>query len=557
MLYTNTMSNFRVRFIPLGGIVGVTKNMYVYELYKGDKLQDIIIIDCGIGFPREQEFGVDHEIPDITYLRDKTKFIRAVLFSHGHEDHISALRFHYEDLGKPPVYASKLTAVFVKNKFDEFRIPVRINDVDFTKTYTLGSFEAKFIRMTHSIPDTTHILLKSPVGAFYHGSDYKIDLTTPFGPSPDLYEIAKAGKDGVLCLFSDCLGSDREGFTLSEKVVGKTFEDEIRTTKGKFIMTTFASNISRVRQCAEAGMKFNRKICLLGRSMRENSRSARKIGYFPIPEKFMVDERQVNKFRPNQICIIATGSQGQFGSALSRLATDQHKYIRIEKDDKVVFSSDPIPGNEEEVYDIIERLYVLGADVRYSDIHEQLHASGHGSQEDMKILIRLLNARYVIPIGGTIRHQRLYSQLAQTMGYKDDQIYLLNEGDTVWFEQGKAKRGEQINTKNIYVDAYGVGDIGDTILRDRMTLSKEGIVLVILKVDSHNRIVGLPEFISRGFIYSKGKQEIFNQAAQEIQNMYKDVKKIPLRRDIISRLEKYFVKKTNKEPLVSLQIVRV
>ena len=551
------MSNFRVRFVPLGGIVGVTKNMYVYELYNGAKLQDILIVDCGIGFPKVQEFGVDHEIPDITYLKDKTEYIRAVLFTHGHEDHITALRFHYEDLGRPPVYASKLTAVFVKNKFDEFRIPIKIHDVDFAKTYRFGDFGAHYIRMTHSIPDTTHILIKTPIGDIYHGSDYKIDLTPPYGPPPDLYEIAKAGKEGVLCFLSDCLGSDREGFTQSERVVGKTFEDEIRTTKGKFIMTTFASNISRVRQCAEAALKFNRKVCLLGRSMRDNTRSARKIGYFPIPEKFLIDEKNIKKTRPNEVCIIATGSQGQFGSALGRLATNQHKYVQIEPGDKVVFSSDPIPGNEEEVYDIIERLYVMGADVRYSDIHDQLHASGHGSQEDMKIMMRLLNAKYLVPIGGTIRHQRLYAELAHGMDYKDDRIFLLNEGDTLWFEGGNAKRGEQIQTKNIYVDAYGVGSVGDAILRDRMTLSKEGVVFAMVKVDSHNVLVGKPEFASRGFIFSTEREKIFDEAAVGLQKMFTEKKEPPLRRDMGNYLEKYFAQKTNKKPLISLQVIVV
>ncbi|KXK09421.1 MAG: Ribonuclease J 1 [Microgenomates bacterium OLB23] len=521
MVYLARM--YRVRFVPLGGIIGVTKNMYVYELYKDDSLQDIIIIDCGIGFPREQEFGVDLAIPDIAYLMDKKDKIRALLLTHGHEDHITALRFHYNNLGRPPVYASKLTSLLAQHKCDEYNVKLRMNLINFDNTYHFGGFKAKFIRMTHSIPDTTHILLSSPVGSFYHGSDFKMDLTPPFGYAPDFYEIAKAGKDGVLCLMSDSLGADREGFTLSESVVGKTFEDEIRTTKGRFIMTTFASNISRVRQCAEAAVKFNRRVCLLGRSMKENTKLVKDIGYFPIPPKFLIEEKQLSKYKPHEICIIATGSQGQYGSALSRLATNGNKFVRVSKGDKVLFSSDPIPGNEEEVYDIIEHLYVLGADVRYSDVAEQLHASGHGSQGDMLLLMRLTQPKHLIPIGGTIRHQRLYLELAKRMNYQDKQVHLLREGETVWFDQdGRSALGEPVITKNVYVDAYGVGDVGETILRDRMTLSTEGIVFTVLKVGRDNLLAEKPEFTSRGFIFGAGgennkeKDTIFNGAAEVI-----------------------------------------
>ena len=550
------MDSYKLHFIPLGGIVGVTKNMYVYELYRGEELQDILLIDCGIGFPPEQEFGIYHAIPDIGYLKDKVDKIRAMLFTHCHEDHIGAIRFHYNDLGKPPMYASKLTSVFLQNKFKEFNMSPKITQVDYDRYYTFGGFKVKYIRMTHSIPDTTHILISCPAGTFYHGSDYKIDLTPPFGPAPDFFEITKAGKEGVTCLLSDSLGSDREGFTLSESSVGKTFEEEIRTAKGKFFMTTFASNISRIRQCAEAAVKFNRKICLLGRSMKQNTRAARQIGYFPIPESFLIDEKEVKKYRPNHVCIICTGSQGQIGSALSRLAAEDNKQIRIDKGDKVVFSCDPIPGNEEVVYEMIEHLYVLGADVRYSDVQEQLHASGHGSQGDLKMLMRLVGAEYLVPIGGTIRHQRHYRELAREMDYKDDQIFLLNEGDTIWFENGKVKKGEQVQTKNIYVDAYGVGDVGETILRDRMTLSKEGFVFAVLKLDGNGKLVDRPEFTARGFIFGN-LDEIFEGAAELLEEVYKKAQNPPLKRDITARLERYFYSKTNKEPLVCLHTLRV
>ena len=354
------MDTYKVRFIPLGGVIGVTKNMYVYELYQNDQLQDILIIDCGIGFPQEQELGVDFVIPDISYLQDKTDKIRSVILSHGHEDHTSALPFYYGELGKPEVFASKLTSVFVENKFREFDQRVHMNQVDYAKEYSFGFFKVRFIRMTHSIPDTMHIQIKTPVGTIYHGTDFKLDLTPPYGHSPDFYSITKAGHDGVLCLLSDCLGSEREGLTLSENIVGKTFEDEMRKTKGKFIMTTFSSNISRIRQCVEVALKFNRKIVFLGKSMKDNTKLATEIGYLPIPFDNIIKDEQAMRLPPNKVCIIAAGSQGQYNSALSKLATKQNPFIKIKTGDKVVFSSDPIPGNENEVYSLIEDLSVLG-----------------------------------------------------------------------------------------------------------------------------------------------------------------------------------------------------
>lgn len=551
---------YKVRFIPLGGIVGVTKNMYVYELYKDDSLQDILIVDCGIGFPDEQEFGVDFEIPDISYLKDKKDKIRAILLSHAHEDHISALRFHYDDLGKPKVYSTKLTELFVKHKAKERGVTLNFEVIDYRRTYQFGGFEAKFIRMTHSIPDTTHIFIKTPVGNIYHGSDFKMDLTPPFGSPPDFYEIAKAGKEGVLCLLSDCLGSDRPGFTLSESSVASTFESEIRTTKGKFIMTTFASNISRIRQCAEAAVKFNRKIVLLGRSIVTNTQLVKELGYFPIAKSHIISEKEISKFRPNQICIIATGAQGQYGSAMGRIATDNHQHVKIQKGDKVLFSSDPIPGNEQQVYELIENLYQMGADVRYSDVHEMLHTSGHGSQGDMLLLMTLTKPKYLLPIGGTVIFQKHYADLAARKGYQDKDLFLLKEGETVEFTMDSARLGKKISTKSVYVDAYGVGDVGDVILRDRQTLATEGVVLAIIKVNDDGSLSEDPSFTPRGFVYGKQneRETIFKGATDVVKDLYSKSKgKFVSKRDIIYHLEKYLFKATRKQPLVVVEVLRV
>lgn len=556
------MNQYKLRFIPLGGVVGVTKNMYVYELYENDKLKDILIIDCGIGFPMEKELGVDFVIPDVSYLADKAELIRAVILSHGHEDHTSALPYHYRTLGRPPIFSSKLTSVFVENKFKEFNERVKVNVVNHEKTYTFGSFELKFIRMTHSIPDTLHIIIKSPVGTFYHGTDFKFDLTPPYGSYPDFYEITKAGKDGVLCLLSDSLGSEREGLTLSENIVGQTFEDEMRKTKGKFIMTTFSSNISRIRQCVEAAIKFNRRIAFMGRSMRENTKLAQGIGYLPIPFSLVLKEEETMKVPPNKVCLIVAGSQGQYNSALAKLSRNQNPYIKIKPGDKVILSSDPIPGNEGEVYALIEELSQVGADVIYTDIQDQLHASGHGSQEDLKFLVRFTNPKFFIPIGGTIRHQHQYQKLVESLGYSEDTVFALEEADTVWFTQGKAYKGDPIETKNIYVDAYGIGDVGNVVLRDRKNLANEGIVVAVLIIDNMGQLVVQPKLLSRGFVFEKGEEILFKEGVLIIQKILKPkggrvIEVNGIRKEVGNTLEEFFFEKRGRRPLVIVDIIQI
>ncbi len=556
------MDNYKVRFVPLGGVIGVTKNMYLYELYQGDTLKDILIVDCGIGFPQDKALGVDFVIPDISYLKDKTQFIRAIILSHGHEDHISALPYHYKDLGSPQVYSSKLTASFVKNKFKESGGDVKITVVDLQKEYEFGPFKVSFINITHSIPDTLHMYIKTPVGNFYHGTDYKLDLTPPFGQPPDFHKITSAGKEGVLCLFSDCLGSDREGLTLSENIVGQTFEDEMRKTKGKFIMSTFSSNISRIRQCVEAAKKFNRKVAFMGRSMKENTSISAEIGYLPMPDGMVIKEEQVMRLPPNKVCLIVAGSQGQYNSALAKLATDQHRLVKVKSGDKVVFSSDPIPGNENEVYALIEELIVKGVEVAYSGSQEQLHASGHGSQEDIKFLMRFTNPKYFIPIGGTIRHQRGYQQLAVDLGYQKENVFLLDEGNTIWFEKKTARKGPVVNTKTIYVDAYGVGDVGNVVLRDRETLSTEGMVVVVLFVDQQGKSISTPRIISRGFVFEKQEDAMFKKAQDLIEQKIKPkgdrvINVGNLKREIGDTLENFFYQERGRKPLVIVDLVQL
>ncbi len=556
------MNTYKVRFVPIGGVVGVTKNMYLYELYNGDVLQDIVVVDCGIGFPTEKELGVDFLIPDITYLRDKTDYIRAILLTHGHEDHISALPYLYQELGMPKVYASKLTTAFIKNKCKEANIEIDIAQIEYGKEYCLGGIRAEYIHVTHSIPDTTHILIKTPIGTLYHGSDYKFDLTPPYGNPPDFHRITRAGTEGVLCLMSDCLGSEREGITLSESIVGQAFENEMRNTKGKFIMTTFASNISRIHQCVEAAIKFNRSIVFLGRSMHTNTRVALELGYLRIPKSLTADEEDISRIPPNRLCIIAAGSQGQYRSAMSKLATKQNRFARIQKGDKVVFSSDPIPGNEHEVYALIEELYTQGAEVIYPNIRDQLHASGHGNQEDIKLLVRFTNPRYFVPIGGTVRHQRQYEKLCVEMGHNSENVLLLKEGQTTWFVPNKAWFGDSVETRNIYVDAYGVDNVGHVILRDRKTLSSDGIATIFLALDKENNLLGEPIISSKGFVFKENEAELFSRAQDVIKQSVK--KQIGptmdmhhIKKEINNEVEKFFSQALGKHPLVVVEVIKL
>ncbi len=557
------MNNYKLRFIPLGGMTGVTKNMYVYELYENDSLKDILVVDCGFGFPEEKDLGVDLVIPDISYLKGKTDKIKGIVLTHGHEDHTGALPYLYQALGRPVVLTSKLTSVFVENKFKEFDQKANINQIQYGKKYQLGSFELNFIRVTHSIPDTVHVLIKTPVGNIYHGTDFKFDLTPPFGPPPDFYSITRAGEEGVLCLLSDSLGAEREGLTLSESIVGQTFEDEMRKTKGKFLMTTFSSNISRIRQCVEAAKKFNRKIVFLGRSMRENTRLASEISYLPIPETLKAKEEQVMRIPPNKICLIVAGSQGQYDSALSKLANKQNPNIKIKPGDKVVFSSDPIPGNEDEVYALIEELALQGADVIYSDIQNELHASGHGNQEDLKFLARFTNPKYFIPIGGTIRHQRQYQRMVEALGYPKENVFLLPDGGTMWFTQDKKSyKGDVVETKNIYVDAYGIGDVGNVVLRDRKTLATEGIVFTLLLLNNRGKLLDRPRILSRGFVFEKGEEQLFGKATQVVEKILKPRGETVfdfgnLKKGVAANLEKFFFQETGRRPLVVVDIVQI
>ncbi|MFC1626566.1 ribonuclease J [Patescibacteria group bacterium] len=553
-----------IRILSLGGAGLVTKNMYVYEYRVHDLIKDILIVDCGIGFPDPEMYGVDVVIPDSRYLHDKKHLIRGVVFSHGHDDHIGAIPYIYPQIGPVKMWGTKLTAAFANLKLHEAKIKQRVAAVSFKDTLKIGPFELSFIRLTHSIPDTAHIVIKTPIGIFYHGSDYKFDLKPLDKKVSEISKINAVGKEKIRCVLTDCLGSERRGFTQSEKIIGETLEREFAACKGKFFFTTTSSNISRIQLAIDIARKHDRSVAFIGRSIDKNVEAASKLGYVRIPREFIVRDRDLKRLHPSKQCIIVAGSQGQPESAISRIAYDNHKYIHLEENDTVVISSDPIPGNEYNVNALIDQLYRKGARVSYSDIMEDLHVSGHGSQSDMMYLLSMLGPEYIIPIGGTYRHIVQYRRLAEEIGYQKKHVLIPGDGEVLEFaSSGAPKIVDKISINNIMVDGLGVGDISNVVLRDRKTLAKDGIVVIVIPIDQYSgKVVSDPDIISRGFVYMKKSEDLVNKAKMSVKASLSLKKgKITnwqhVRMSIIRNLEKKLAKEIKRYPLIVPVIIEV
>ena len=534
----------KLRIIPFGGLEGVTKNMYAYEYWEGNTPTDIIVVDCGVGFISHLEaLGVDSVIPDVSYLRDKKHLIRALFISHGHEDHIGAIPYVIRDLGSPTVYAPKLAQLLIREKLKEEGIEdVAVEEARYHHDYKAGAFSVRFIHMTHSIPDTAHLFIRTPAGTVYHGSDFKMDLTPVYGDPPDFNEITRASQEGVDLLLSDGLGSEREGYTLSERIVGATFDEEMGATKGRFFMSTFASNISRIRQCVDAALKYHRRVCFVGSSMRRNTTIAMQEKYLRIKREQMIDENQIAHERPNHVCVILTGSQGEYGSALEKIASKRHRTMRIQKGDRILFSSDPIPGNDENVTGVIEDLIEQGADVVYTAIRDQLHASGHGSQEDLKLLVRLVRPRALVPIGTTIRHSKAYQTLMSTLGYHEAQMPILHSGEPLVLSREGITRDEKIPLKEVLVDGTSIGDVGSTILEEREHLGKEGIVLVLVRGTAIT-------LTSRGL--TENERKLFPQIIELVSRVQRETKEpAHLKERVTSEVSGFFSRELQRDPIV-------
>lgn len=539
----NNNSGQTLKLIPLGGVGDVTKNMYVYEFGN-----DIIIVDCGVGFPDEDMPGVDLVIPDISYLRDKKQKIRGIIITHGHDDHIGGLPFLWPELDCP-IYTQKLTAGFIRSKFTEHNLPKnKIFELKFDDKLKLGVFELSFYLVSHSIPDSQGIVIKTPVGTIIHQADFKIDWTPVSGQVTDVAKVAQVSAEGVRLLLIDCLRIEKPGFNKSEKSIEDTFEKASVDTPGKLLITMTSSNISRMQQAINVAQRTGRKVALAGRSFENCFQVARDLGYLDVPAGIIVAFDAMSTFPAKKLLILIAGSQGQPGSALDRAANGEHKQIKLQEGDGVVFSADPIPSTEASQSALIDSLTKLGVEVYYSAITSDLHVSGHAALEEIRLMLNLIKAQYLLGIGGTYRHMKMLSNVAQDMGYEKKNILDVVDGDTILIDKNEIKIGERIEVQNVYVDGYGVGDVGKIMIQDRQQMSKEGIVIVVVPIDkTSGKIVGHIDMISKGFIFEQNEQDLLNEARQLVSqiNDTKSMGKL-----IEEKLSLFFYKATERRPLI-------
>lgn len=539
----------------------MTKNMFVYETEK-----DIIIVDCGVGFPEEEMLGVDLVIPDVSYLLTRKGKIRAIFLTHGHEDHIGALSYILPVLGdKLPIFAPKWAKALAEDKLSEFGIIPNIDEIGEGKRVNVGDFSVEFVKVTHSIPDTLHLVINTPVGIFYHAPDFKLDLR-PVMSSPTNQElIREIGRKGVVCMLSDCLRAENPGFTPPEVRLEEMFEQEIADCQGKFMVTTMSSNLSRLKMAIDVSLRHGRKVVLVGRSVEKNMEIGTKLKYISFPKDTFIPKKIISRFPPQGLTLLVAGSQGQLGSAMDRLVAGEIEQIKIKPGDKVVFSSDYIPGTESAVYNLVDNIYRLGAEVSYADIRSDVHVSGHGAQGDLSKLMELIKPQYLVPIGGNYRHMVAYRKLAEKNGFSASQVLVRDGGEIIEFnEKGLVATKETVEIGQVMVDALGVGDVGNVVLRDRKILSEEGIVVAILpmKQDTY-RMEGEPEIVSRGFVYIKENLGLLEETKKGIRQALSSVNTGArgdprlVRQKAQDFLEKFFFTKTGRRPMVLVVIIEI
>jgi len=552
-----------IKILPIGGTGTVTKNMYVYEYLRGGKVVDRLIVDCGIGFPDEEMLGVDLLIPDASYLFGKEETIRGIFLTHGHDDHIAGLPYILPQLNRDiPVFASRLTAGFAENNLEDFGIKKKIQAVDDNQTINLGNFAIQTISVTHSVPDTKHLIIKTPEGILYHGTDFKFDWTPVDGKKPDLQKMAKVGQEGILCLFTDCLRVEKDGYSLSESSLRDSLVRESRGVKGKLIITTMSSNIHRIQQAIDVAAEFGRKTAFIGRSVEQNVRVAERLGFLRLPKNMIISKKQAKKLPPQKTCLIVAGSQGQTDSSLTRMSKNEYLLAQVKPGDKVVFAADPIPGNEKAVYQVIDNFIKLGASVSYHDIYDDLHVSGHASAGELSLFLTLLKPKYVAPIGATFRQMSHFRDIAKPLGFDRKDFFLLEEGQFLEVERGQAKKGEKIKLKTIIVDGLGIGDVGKIILAERRKMADNGMAIATVPVsEKTGRVVGQPEIITRGFVFVRDAQELLVDAGRLVGTIVPQGAKITnwkeTKEKIVSQLTQLFFTETQREPLVLAMMVKI
>lgn len=500
-------NNGKLRIIPLGGLEQIGMNITAFE-YENS----IIVVDCGLSFPEDDMLGIDLVIPDVTYLKENIDKVKGFVITHGHEDHIGALPYILREINVP-IYATKLTIGLIDNKLKEHNLlrTTKRKVIKHGQSINLGCFRIEFIKTNHSIQDASALAIYSPAGIVIHTGDFKVDYTPVFGDAIDLQRFAEIGKKGVLALMCDSTNAERKGFTMSERTVGRTFDNIFAEHKNtRIIIATFASNVDRVQQIINSAYKFGRKVAVEGRSMVNVIGTAAELGYLQIPDKTLIDIDQIKNYPDEKVVLITTGSQGESMAALSRMAANIHKKVTIKPNDTIIFSSNPIPGNEKAVSRVINDLSRKGADVIFQDAH----VSGHACQEEIKLIYSLVKPKYAIPVHGEYRHLKAQAQIASDLGIPKENIFILSSGDVLELnEEEPAKVKEKVRTGAILVDGLGVGDVGNIVLRDRQHLAEDGIMIVVLTLEKHSsRLLAGPDIVSRGFVYVRESEDLMDEA---------------------------------------------
>lgn len=555
-----------IRISSLGGFGDVTQNMFVYEFIpNGDAAKSqIIIVDCGVGFPEEDAFGVDLQIPDTHYLQDKKDRIMGIFITHGHEDHIGAIRFVLPILGNHiPIYAPRLAAAFIEAKLAEINLRASIHVYESAEPITVGRFTVDPVRVTHSIPDTFHFAITTPIGIFYHGSDFKFDVFPLDGKPADYQHIARVGEKNVIALMSDSLGSDHEGFSPSESSIAENFKKEIVSAKGRVFVTSISSNIIRWTQAIDYGKSVGRKVVIVGFSVDRAINIAKDLGYLTLNDSDIIPVERIKNFPDNKLMFLVAGFAGQPDSALSKMVMGKHR-IKVKLGDKVIFSSpDYIPGTTSNINNMIDTLSKMGAEVVYGE-KQELHVSGHGYQKEHALLIELLKPKYLLPIGGNYRHQKSYQTMAKALGYSEEQVICPDyDGTVTFYNNGTFDTNYHISLRKVLIDGFGVGDVGATVLRDRKLLAEDGMFSVVMLINKESgQLVKDPVILSRGFVFMKENTDLMNYLKQEVANKFHQSTSTPanmdfIREEVQAHIEEIIYQKTGRQPMVLPLVIEV
>lgn len=547
------------RVIPLGGLGEIGLNMMIMEYD-----DTIIVIDCGLMFPEDYMLGIDIVIPDISYLRKNKEKVKAFVITHGHEDHTGALPFVLRDINAP-IYGTALTLGLIKQKLEEFNLDkeTEFKTVMPRGKVSIGQFEIEFIRVSHSIADGVGLAITTPIGVVIHTGDFKLDQTPVDGEVLDYARFSEYGEKGVLLLLSDSTNVEKEGYTVSERDVGVTFEEIFRKSEGRIIVAAFSSNIHRIQQVLDVAEKFGRKVMLNGRSMVANIGIARELGYLKAPDGLIVDLREIDNLPPQRACLLTTGSQGEPMSALTRMAVNDHKQIKIQRGDTVILSSKFIPGHEKAISNMMNHLYRRGAEVIYEKVSE-IHVSGHASQEELKIMLNMVRPKYFIPIHGEYRHLVKHSQLAEKVGVKKENIILAEDGDVVEITKDGMAVREKVEYGKVFVDGKGVGDVGDMVLKDRKHLSQDGLVIAVLALNEKTgEVIYGPDIITRGLIFEQESAELLEGAKNVVlgalNNINIEAKTdwLEVKEEIRKALRRFFNKALERKPIILPLIIEI